>query len=103
MLFCCFLIFFKINFFRKNSFRNTISVSNSFDPDQARHHVGPDLGPKLFAKVISDLTSMKNIKHSEMKALESNSKEHLQNQANIKLQYKINFLRRLTMPCKIFT
>ena len=32
--FCRLLIFFKINFF-KNSIRNTIKVSNSFDPDQA--------------------------------------------------------------------
>ena len=31
--------------FLKNSFRNTIRVSNSLDPDQARHTVGPDLGP----------------------------------------------------------
>ena len=28
-------------------------VANSFDPDQARQNVGPDLGPKLFAEVIS--------------------------------------------------
>ena len=35
--------FFKINFF-KNSFRNTIRVSNCLDPD---------LDYKLFAKVIS--------------------------------------------------
>ena len=95
------LMFFKI--FSKKKFRNTIRVSNSLDPYQARHIVRPDLGPKLLAKVISDLTSMKNINDSEMKTLESNSKEHLQNQANIKLQYKINFLRRLTKPCKIFT
>ena len=27
-------VFFKINFFPKNSFRNTIRVSNSLDPDQ---------------------------------------------------------------------
>ena len=26
-------------------FFNTIRVSNSLDPDQARHYVGPDLGP----------------------------------------------------------
>ena len=32
-------------------------VANSFDPDQARQYVGPDLGPKLFAKVIKDNTS----------------------------------------------
>ena len=27
------------------------SVSISLDPDQARHSAGPDLGPKLFAKI----------------------------------------------------
>ena len=27
------------------NFFNTIRVSNSLDPDQARHFVGPDLGP----------------------------------------------------------
>ena len=44
--FPCFLssadFFFKINFL-KNSFRNTIRVSNSLDPDQARRFVAPDL------------------------------------------------------------
>ena len=34
-------------------FFNTIRVLNSLDPDQARHFVGPDLCPKLFAKVSS--------------------------------------------------
>ena len=29
----------------KNSFRNTIRVSNSLDPDQDRRSVIPDLGP----------------------------------------------------------
>ena len=37
--------FFQIKLFLKNSFRNTNRVSNSSDPDQARHFVGPDLGP----------------------------------------------------------
>ena len=32
-------------FREKKSFRNTIRVSNSLDPDQARCSVGPDLGP----------------------------------------------------------
>ena len=36
----------------KNYFRNTIRVSNSVDPDQARHFVGSDLGQKLFANNI---------------------------------------------------
>ena len=46
--FSCFLSsadFFQNQLFFKNSFRNTIRVSNSLDPDQARHFVGPDLGP----------------------------------------------------------
>ena len=41
---CRLLIFSKLNFC-KNSFRNTIRMSNSLDPDQARRFVGPDLGP----------------------------------------------------------
>ena len=40
-----FLLFFFLNFFFKKCSRNTIRVSNSLDPDQARHFVGPDLGP----------------------------------------------------------
>ena len=35
-------------------FFNTIRASNSLNPDQAGHFVGPDLGPnELFVKVIS--------------------------------------------------
>ena len=44
MLFHYFLFIFKIKFF-VISFRNTIRVSNSLDPDQASHFVGPDLDP----------------------------------------------------------
>ena len=32
---------------------NTIRVSNGLDPDQDQHYFGPDLGPKLFTKVIT--------------------------------------------------
>ena len=56
MLFCRRLIFFKINFL-KNSFRNTIRVSNSLDPDQAQHFVGPDLGQNCLQKLSADDTS----------------------------------------------
>ena len=38
----------KAHFFQKHSFRNTIRVSNSLDPDQDRHSVGPNLGPNCF-------------------------------------------------------
>ena len=46
--------FLKINFFKK-SFRNTIKVSYSLDPDQAWQNFGPDLGPtpNCLRKVIS--------------------------------------------------
>ena len=39
VVFFCLLIFFII------FFENSISMSNSMDPDKARHFVGPDLGP----------------------------------------------------------
>ena len=42
--------FFKIIFFI-NSFRNTIRVSNSIEPDQARHNVGPDLDPNCLQRL----------------------------------------------------
>ena len=52
MLFCCLLIFFfKIKLFLKNSFRNTIRVSNSLDPDQARLLVRPDLDPNSLQRL----------------------------------------------------
>ena len=46
MLFLSSADFFPKSTFLKNSFRNTISVLNSLDPDQARRFVGPDLSPK---------------------------------------------------------
>ena len=44
----------KINFFKKKSFRNTIRASNSLDPDQARHFVGPDLGPNCLQRLSAE-------------------------------------------------
>ena len=54
--FHAFLPSFKINFFFKNSFENTVRESNSLDPYQARHFVGPDLGPKCLQKLSVDGT-----------------------------------------------
>ena len=68
---CCFVfaVFFllKIKFFR-NSFRNAISLSNSFDQDQARYLSGliwikvvctvyqqPSLVGKYLTKILTDL------------------------------------------------
>ena len=42
--------------FSKNSFKNTIRVSSSLDPDQARHFVGPDLVPNLVQRLSADDT-----------------------------------------------
>ena len=41
-------VFFSNPTFLKNSFSNTIRVSNSLDPDHAKRFVGPDfVGPDL--------------------------------------------------------
>ena len=55
---CCLLNF---NVFEK-SFRNTIRVSNSLDPDFVR----PDLDPNYFHRLSADDTSIRKlIKHNE--------------------------------------
>ena len=43
--------------FSKNSSMNTIRVSNSLDPDQARHFVEPDLGPNCLQRLSADDTT----------------------------------------------
>ena len=35
-------------------FFNTIRVSNSLDPDQAQHFVGPNLGPNCLQRLSAD-------------------------------------------------
>ena len=55
-MFFCHLIFFHNQLFSKNYFRNTIRVSNSLDPDQARQNVGPDLGPNCLQRLSADDT-----------------------------------------------
>ena len=57
--FACFLwsAIFSKSTFSKNSFRNTISMSNSLDPDQARRFVGPGLGPNGLHRLSADDTS----------------------------------------------
>ena len=44
------------------SFRNTIRMSNSFDPDQVRHAVGPDLGSNCLQKLLAADTSRQRVK-----------------------------------------
>ena len=44
--------------FSNNSFENIIRVSNSLDPDQARHFVGPGLGSICLQKLSAEGTSI---------------------------------------------
>ena len=60
LLSCSLLIFFKI-FFSKNSFRNTIRVSNSLDPDQPPTFVWPGLGPNCLQKSSADDTRRQRV------------------------------------------
>ena len=56
-IFACFFVlccFFLESILKKKSFRNTIIVSNSKDPDLARHFVGPDLGPNCLQSLSAD-------------------------------------------------
>ena len=46
--------FFSKFTFSKNSFRNTIRLSNSLDTDQDRPKVGPDLGPNCLQRLSAD-------------------------------------------------
>ena len=43
--------------FSKRSFSNTIGMSNSLDPNQARRIVGPDLVPKCLQRLSADDTN----------------------------------------------
>ena len=55
MLFCRLLFFFKFNF-SKSSLQNTIRVSNTLDPVQARQNVGPELDPNCLQRLSADET-----------------------------------------------
>ena len=48
---------FQNQLFQKMSFRNTIRVSDSLDPDQTRRFVGPDLGTNCLQRLSADDTS----------------------------------------------
>ena len=39
------------------------TISNSLDPDQARHFVGPDLGPNFLLSLSADVTATDRKNH----------------------------------------
>ena len=57
--------FFSKSTFLKNSLRNAITVSNSLDPDQDRHYVGPDLGPNCLQWLSADDTSRQRVNRNK--------------------------------------
>ena len=63
--FSCFFVvcwYFSNLFFSKNSFRNTIRVSNSLVPDQAGQNVGLDLGLNCLQRLSADDISSQRVK-----------------------------------------
>ena len=52
---------FYADFLKFNSFRNTTRVSNTLDSDQARHYVGPDLGPNCLQRLSVDEASRQTV------------------------------------------
>ena len=54
MLFLSSAVFFSKSTFSKNSFKNTIRVSNRLDPDQNQCSVGPDLGSNCLQRSSAD-------------------------------------------------
>ena len=61
MLFCCLLIFFPNHFF-ETFVQEYITVLNSLDLYQARHYIGPDLGPNGLQSLSADGTSRPRVK-----------------------------------------
>ena len=64
---CCLLIFFIVNF-SKNYFRNTTRMSNSLEPDQARHSTfcRPDLASNCLHRLSADEKSRRPLARKEL-------------------------------------
>ena len=54
--------FYSKSYFLKKKIRNTTRMSNSLDPDQSLHVVGPDLGPNCLQRLSVDHTSRQRVK-----------------------------------------
>ena len=61
-----YLLLYLVLFGADHLFRKKISgipsVSNSLDPDPARHYVGPDLGPNCLQRLSADITCRQGVK-----------------------------------------
>ena len=56
--------FFQNQLISKTSFKNTIRLSNTLDPDQARHFVVPDLGPNCLQRLSADGASRQRVNNA---------------------------------------
>ena len=74
--------FFSNLTFKKNSLKNTIRVSNSLDPDQNRHFVGPESDPNCLQRLSTVIRSC-----------------HLQGEVN---SFPFQFQYLLSVPLKMF-
>ena len=82
----------------KKYFRNTITVSNSLDPDQDRRSVGPDLGPNCLQKLSADDTSRQRVKGTNSTVLVVHSHTVMMNVLSARLI--IYLIRSLCMLLK---
>ena len=65
---CCVTFHLKIKIFSSNySFRNTIRVSNSLDPDHDLPSVRPDLDPNCLQRLSADNKSPLGLARKELK------------------------------------
>ena len=96
---CCFFICGFFNFkkkkkkitFSKKALRNTINVSNSLDPDQARDFVWPDLGPNCLERqklplMGKELDQTKHKLYSSFCMIDSFQSDHLSNMTLMETQ-----------------
>ena len=85
------VFFFQSKLFRKQSFRNTIRVSNSLDPDQARRYVGPDLDQNCLQRL-----SLISVDRSGRQRVTVKQYEYI-----VSMIYKINALKRIKNGCQV--
>ena len=52
--------------FARNSFKNTIRVTNSLNPDQAQHFFGPGLGLNCLLRSSADETSKQKVNKRQL-------------------------------------
>ena len=93
MLFLSSAIFFSNIILSKNSFRITIRVANSLDPDQARCFFVPDLGPNSLQRLSADNTSRQRVNIIEPWHGISNNVVCATSKASDQPAYKLSLIR----------